>query len=208
MNQQDKISNQIKNSTEVLEKACEICLESFNVLSTENAFLDCGCVIHSDCFMNFLENGINSRDINFNCPSCGKKINPKVVNLCLEESPVLLTKYNKFEIEEYMLMHKDEVSCCPTPDCSYMFIYKEGNDSHKFECPNCQKKYCLKCKVKYHEGDTCQEYYNREHKDEIDAKHDKKFHVYVTKKNFKCCPKCGIFVERIEVLITFLSLGM
>ncbi len=138
----------------VLEKACDICLESFNVLSSENAFLDCGCVIHSDCFRNFLE------------------------------SPVLLEKYNKFEIEEYTLKHKDEMSYCPTPYGSYMFIYKKGNDSHKFEYLNCQKKYCLKCKVKYHEGDTSQEYYNREHKDEIGTKHDKQFHYYVTKKKF------------------------
>jgi len=70
-----------KDNKETLEQTCNICLDVFNILNIENACLDCGCVIHMECFNNFLEVGINSRDINFKFPNttCQKPINPKII---------------------------------------------------------------------------------------------------------------------------------
>lgn len=56
----NNISNIQNNNTEYncnftsLAK-CQICLDDYNIVDDENAFLGCGCVIHSDCFRSYIE---------------------------------------------------------------------------------------------------------------------------------------------------------
>ena len=52
--------------------------------------------------------------------------------------------------------HPEDISCCPTPGCNYAFIYEEGDDL--FLYPLCNKEYCLKCKMNWHEGKIYEEY--------------------------------------------------
>ncbi len=47
-------------------------------------------------------------------------------------------------------------SWCPTADCKYVFIIDPGNLD--FTCAVCKKRYCLSCKVEYHNGQSCKEY--------------------------------------------------
>lgn len=50
-----------------------------------------------------------------------------------------------------------KVSWCPAPNCRYAYINPEILHS-KFDCPLCEKNFCLECRVEYHKGLTCEEF--------------------------------------------------
>lgn len=54
----------------------------------------------------------------------------------------------------------DDTSWCPTPDCRYAFFWdlEEGEAGAEFNCPLCEKNYCMQCRVEFHKGMTCKEY--------------------------------------------------
>ena len=174
-----KINEMIKlqeHTNVKLDELCDICLDKFNLLDPNNAFLDCGCVIHLACFKEYIETVIANRTIKILCPnsSCKKLLNPKMIVKALESSPELLKKYEKWDLEDYASMNNKDISCCPTPDCDYMFFYVNNNNDNdtKFSCPICYEEYCFKCKTNYHHDETCTEYRKRV---EGDSKYDAEF---------------------------------
>jgi len=69
-----------------------------------------------------------------------------------------------------------------------------GGIPEDFNCPECTKHYCIRCKVIYHENQTCEEY-------QIGADPDKNeaaFEELVKGKEFKQCPHCTAWVEKSE----------
>jgi len=85
-------------------------------------------------------------------------------------------------------------SCCPTPDCSYVF-FKTNNDSSDFGCPVCKKRYCLACKIDYHSGSTCEQY---QAWSVANGTADDLFTDFVVGHKFKKCPGCQRWVEKDE----------
>jgi len=185
-----------------LEELCDICLEKYNILDPKNAFLDCGCVIHLNCFQEYLETLISNRTITILCPNsiCKTPINPKIIRKSIESNQNLLTKYEKWDLEDYASKNFQDISCCPSPDCNYMYFYIHNNDT-KFSCPICYEDYCLKCQVNYHDGETCNEYYFRTHRKQIENENQYKFFDTIHRFNYKKCPTCRYFVEKTEVSI-------
>ena len=96
----------------------------------------------------------------------------------------------------FIMQHPDDVSCCPTPGCNYFFIYEEGDDH--FECPLCDSEYCLKCKSKWHEDQTCEEYRKSIISKQKEKKLDDLFFEFVRGSKFKQCPYCRHWVEKNE----------
>jgi len=84
-------------------------------------------------------------------------------------------------------------SCCPTPNCDFMFEF-DKTDGTDFKCPSCKKKYCLVCRVPFHEKMTCKEYQitNTETEDDI------KFKNFVKGAKYKMCPKCNFWVSKTD----------
>ena len=54
-----------------------------------------------------------------------------------------------------------DIHKCPTPDCKHTFYYPsrdpkvEDIERADFLCPDCDIRYCLKCKNKFHLSETC-----------------------------------------------------
>ena len=138
---------------------CLICLEEYLIANQDNYYLDCGCIIHNTCFDDYIENAINAGKVPIKCPYCSKEdINELYIKDSLNKNNKinLIEKFEKFNMNYFIMQHPEDISCCPTPGCNYAFIYEEGDDL--FECPLCKKDYCLKCKTNWHEGKTCEEY--------------------------------------------------
>lgn len=173
-------------------KNCEICFEDFNEYDSLNYELECGCIIHNECFDDYIKNCVENNNIPILCPKCKIEVHPNFIyeSLNVNGHKDLIEKYEKFSMNNYVLEHKDSYSCCPTPGCEYMFFFEEGEN--RFLCPMCNKEYCLFCKETWHKGMTCQEYIDS--KDE--KKLDEKFLNFVKGKNYKVCPKCGVWVEK------------
>lgn len=129
------------------------------------------------------------------CPYCNNfEINEKDIRFSLTQyqEEELLRKLDKLIVNNYVMQHPDEASCCPTAGCDYAFIY-ERDDDH-FTCPVCGREYCLKCKSNWHNGKTCKEY--RKGLKNINT--DDKFYQFAKGQKFKQCPYCHFWVEKNE----------
>ena len=175
-------------------KNCKICLDDFDENDIMNYELECGCIIHYTCFDEYIKNSVENNNIPILCPYCKIEIHPNLIydSLHTNGHQDLIQKYEKFSMDNYLLNHKDNYSCCPTAGCEYIFFFLEGEN--RFLCPLCQKEYCLSCKDIWHKGMTCNEYL-----DSKDVKKcDEKFLKFVQGANYKICPKCGVWVEKTK----------
>ena len=172
-------------------KKCEICLEDFSLLDCTNYFLNCNCIIHNKCFDELVKNAVESNNLPIKCPNCGINVHPNFIEDSINNAnPQLLSKYDKFSMNNFLQNNSDEYSSCPTPGCEYMFFFEPG--AINFLCPLCGKNYCLNCKDEWHRGMTCQQY-----KDSRDVnKLDNQFFQFVKGAKFKMCPKCKFWVEK------------
>jgi len=153
---QEEVNNDIE---------CQICTDKFNFLDQENAFLDCNCIIHGLCFTSYIENEVTQNNLPINCPnqSCRKEVNPGIILKLIKNNETLFKKYEKFTLSYYQKT-KEDIFSCPTPDCDYVFF--NDQEQNRFDCPKCKNSYCLKCNVKFHANQTCQEY-NRMNKEQV-----------------------------------------
>ena len=181
---------------------CLICLEEFNLAEELNYFLECGCIIHYKCFDNYIIQSINSGKSQIKCPYCNKvNINENYIKdaLIQNKREDLLAKYEHFSMNYYIMNNPNDVSCCPTPGCDYVFIYGENNK--EFLCPNCNKKYCLSCKTEWHEGKNCKEYQEMLETSKLAkdvGKLDNLFLKFAKGSKFKQCPYCKHWVEKTQ----------
>jgi len=84
----------------------------------------------------------------------------------------------------------DEFYHCPTPDCTFICCIEEGP---RFNCPECNKSYCVNCKTDWHDKLKCEEYQQlkRDQGDDV-------FENFADQMKYVRCPKCKVFVERIS----------
>ena len=181
---------------------CLICLEDYEIALPENYYLDCGCIIHASCFDDYIENAINSGKVPIKCPYCNKEdINEIDIKDSLNKNNKinLIEKFDKFIMNYYIMQHPEDISCCPTAGCNYIFVYEDGDDY--FECPLCKNEYCLKCKIKWHEGKTCEEYKEMKKMEILgkdESKLDDLFYNFAKGSKFKQCPYCRNWVEKTD----------
>lgn len=55
----------------------------------------------------------------------------------------LVDKFYDYSLQKYVSTHADEISCCPTPNCTYAFVQDEGEEDNVLTCPLCKKKQIL-----------------------------------------------------------------
>ena len=176
---------------------CIICTEEFVENKIENPKLDCGNYVHGTCFIEYINEELNNNRFPIRCLICTKnkrhEINYKMIIDCLlfYNKKNLAIKLENMSLNYLARNNPDEVSFCPTAGCNYMCFY-DKNEYH-LDCPLCKKSYCLKCKSEWHENKTCKEYQLSIKKDD-----DIKFEEFVKGNNYKKCPKCKRWVEKIS----------
>lgn len=143
-------------------------------------FEACSHIFHGDCLREYLKSEINEAKFPLHCPlvECKKEI--KVSELKNLLSPELQHKFEERTLN-LAVDHQDDLSWCPTPDCTYAFVFEEGQT--KFTCPSCSKDYCLSCRMPFHNNQTCAEYRVSNNF----SKDDEKFMKFVKGKKFKQC---------------------
>ena len=181
--------NKIEIVPQVENGECPICLGEYNLLDELNYFLDCTCLVHADCFNDYVNSSIQENKLPIMCPICKKsEVNQKYIYDSLRSTgnSELIDKYEHFLLNYFMGKSKGKVCCCPTPGCGYMFI--NDTNEEKFICPMCENAYCLRCHVPYHEGRTCNQYKN-------DPMYDTAF-LKLAKSIYTQCPSCNFWVEK------------
>jgi len=141
-------------------RKCFICLDTFEVdfmQSLSECASDHPVNICIECMKDYFISSIENRQVLIKCPipSCKKYATPDDLELLLEKKHIDL--FESHALASVIDTNRDFCHCL-TPDCDYSFLYEKGTDSPDFQCPKCQKRYCVNCKVGYHVGYTCEEY--------------------------------------------------
>jgi hypothetical protein len=157
LQQQEDIAEKelLKKADEDNKAECEICFDKINM--NDLIPLDCcGHSYHPKCLYQHFGNMIEERKFPLNCPSCRIEVTATDVRGFL--TPELIKKWEDYTFKKLIESNPKDYSYCPTPDCPYVFVWEQERDSNLFECPRCTNKFCLNCKCKFHDNQTCQEY--------------------------------------------------
>ena len=154
-------------------------------------FDQCGHLFHPDCAKSYFNSKIDDKSLPLKCPLPECKLDIAISDIQMILLPEEFQKFEKFTFDLYIEKNNDSYNCCPTPNCPFVYQWVPMG-GFEMNCPVCEKKYCLKCKVEFHEGQSCKEY---EINHKIDP-NDDKFLKFVRGKHFKQCPKCKYWVER------------
>ena len=148
--------------------------------------VNCMHVFHKECISLSIKAKIKNNELEILCPmdDCLKKLSVEDMHTFLDKS--LITKYYELTFKEYVSLNHKDTSWCPTPNCNAVFMFL--NNTNYYECPACKIEYCLKCRVQFHTGLTCQQF--------KDKGVDKSFEEFVKGAKFKQCPQCNYWVEK------------
>ncbi|KAF4355294.1 hypothetical protein F8388_026564 [Cannabis sativa] len=96
------------------------------------------------------------------------------------------------------LLMECEKFYCPFNDCSAVLVREIGEDEviMESECPICHRLFCARCNVVWHSGIECEDY-QRLNEDER-GNEDLMVREMANQKNWKRCPRCKFYVERID----------
>ena len=198
--EEEKVSQDFINS--MLEKEeeknqgsvktdCPICLDN---LFSQDVFplSNCEHLFHIECLESYIIEEIKKRTFPIRCPQpgCKQEIAEDEVKDALQAHIEYQDIYDEYYIKFYLESNPKDFYYCPTPDCGFVFCLAEGP---RFNCPECQKHYCMSCKTEWHERLECEEYQKLKK-----AQGDDVFVEFAKELKLTRCPKCEIFVERIE----------
>ena len=150
----------------------------------------CCDLYHVDCLREYLNLEITEKRVPIKCPKCEDIFQESDLRERLDNE--MFGKYQKFLMDNLVMNNPDEFSCCPTPDCAYVFM---PNGQSRFLCSLCNQDYCLNCRVNYHENITCEEF-QKSFKESGYGESDKQFFSFVKGNKFKQCPNCKYWVEK------------
>ena len=199
-NQKSQVINSINpniKSPIINMQKCEICHENFNIYANSIYELQCKCIIHRKCFDQYIKNSIENKKLPILCPKCKIEIHPNVIYDSLYSNNLndFVKKYEKFSMDLYVMNHKDEYFCCPTPLCNYVVCHDKN--AIKFNCPMCKKSYCMLCKNIWHDKMNCEQYkiflkQNNNLNKKVCGTKNLGLEKYIT------CPSCQAWIERKE----------
>ena len=180
--------------------ACAVCL-SDDVAPAAGRRLFCGHVFCADCLGGLVASavaaGLADGGEGLRCPtlSCLEPLSGADVDRCAPDAATA-ARFHALAFERYVARSAgDGMGCCPTPGCTFAFVWDETN--RKLACPLCAKQYCLVCKCDWHAGQRCEARAaalaaaggaGGEGEDGLAA--------LARKGKWKLCPRCGAWIER------------
>ncbi|WCJ42874.1 RING/U-box superfamily protein [Euphorbia peplus] len=176
-----------------MEFMCEIC---FDPKPKDDSFPIKGCS-HSyckDCMANYVGSKLQDNISQISCPvpKCSGFLEPHDCRPILPQE--VFDRWGNALCEALIL--GSQKFYCPYKDCSLMLVDDGSETVRESECPNCRRLFCAQCKVPWHAEIECAEF-QKLHKDERE-KEDIMLMKLAGNKHWMRCPKCRVFVERIE----------
>ena len=149
----------------------------------------------------YIARQIDTSTFPINCPDhkCRKNIqNKDIESLLTKEEYERFTRFEWKWTRDCIRGTKE----CPSPNCDFYVEVETDDGENKFNCPSCEKTYCLTCKVAFHEGLTCEEYAKKEGimtANQINNMHlieDDQMLELAAKLNYRQCQQCKFWVEK------------
>jgi hypothetical protein len=164
---------------------CTLCLsDAVPVEATQR--LRCGHGSCRDCLTDYCLHSLEERHLPITCPArdCGVELSERELETVMD--PSQMERYRTHLLALFLERNGNAFSCCPTPNCEYMFHFGQGD--RDFLCPQCHRHYCLSCKAPYHARQTCAEYQQ--------SKTEANFEALALDNKWKQCGGCKGWVER------------
>ncbi|OMJ68483.1 hypothetical protein SteCoe_34049 [Stentor coeruleus] len=164
---------------------CQICLsksEDYNHIGCKDNFC-------TSCIFLLLENYITSSYVfpeELLCPSCLSIIPDELIKKISSESLYnkMLEQREKLEIQK--LVTEKKAFYCPINICEG-FGYLLPNEKIT-ACKKCKFSFCIDCNKSVHPLVAC----------EVSTLEDSKIEDLIQSQNWKKCPNCGVFIEKIH----------
>ncbi|XP_030507507.2 E3 ubiquitin-protein ligase RSL1 [Cannabis sativa] len=187
---------EIGQSSEIF---CEICTER---KPTDEIFPNASCTHSycSDCIGRHVASkiGESSAVAVVACPGldCGG-VHELEIESCRSILPKEIVEKWDEALCEALLMECEKFYC-PFNDCSAVLVREIGEEEviMESECPICHRLFCARCNVVWHSGIGCEDY-QRLNEDERGSE-DLMVREMANQKNWKRCPRCKFYVERID----------
>ncbi|KAL3623560.1 hypothetical protein CASFOL_032376 [Castilleja foliolosa] len=174
---------------------CEICTDE----KPKNAIfrvLGCRHFYCSECMKKYVASKLQDNVIAINCPvsDCKGSLEPQHCTSILPKQ--VFDRWSDTLCEAVILA--TEKFYCPFKDCSALLVDdKNGlNDEVivESECPECNRLFCVQCKVAWHAGINCSEF-QKLNKDER-TNEDIKLMNLAKRKKWMRCPGCRIYIQK------------
>ncbi|CAD6224967.1 unnamed protein product [Miscanthus lutarioriparius] len=178
------------------ELYCAICMETVHI---GEFFPIDGCThtFCTSCVSQYIAAKVEENVLSIGCPDPGCKDGVLHPDVCRDVIPAqLFQRWGAALCDSSLGSLK---FYCPFKECSALLVHDPGHGEAlitNVECPHCCRMFCAQCKVPWHHGVTCTEF-QRLGKDE-QGREDLLLRKVAQKSKWQRCPKCKIYVERIE----------
>ncbi|GJN33987.1 hypothetical protein PR202_gb22618 [Eleusine coracana subsp. coracana] len=190
---EDSPSNSKKKRSRSEYFDCAICFEK--VQSSEKFLVShCAHAFCNTCIGRYVAAKIGENVAMIGCPDPECKKGSVEIDLCRGIIPSeLFDRWNIVLCEDIVGGDK---FYCPFKDCSALLINDGAVEINETECPHCHRLFCASCRVPWHHGIKCKEF--KKLGDDEKGQDDLALKKLADKKKWQRCPKCKMYVERID----------
>ncbi|KAL6067205.1 X-linked retinitis pigmentosa GTPase regulator isoform X1 [Balamuthia mandrillaris] len=173
---------------------CPVCMDDVEY-GDAHSLARCHHTYCKLCLQQYFMTKVSSKEFPILCPDpkCKTEVLPTDAKAVLDQDS--LDKFERFSLSAMVEKNQDMYSCCPTPGCSYVFVWMKGDDPH-FRCEKCRKHYCLSCKTEWHKELSCLQMRRSAEWALLNMKADALFEELVTGRKYKQCPECRFWVGK------------
>ncbi|GJS27087.1 zinc finger, C6HC-type containing protein [Tanacetum coccineum] len=181
-------------SSKIADRFCDICMDAKTESEMFRNTKVCGHMFCFDCIRGHVAAKIQENITKVGCPNpnCRGIIGPEACRLFVPRE--VLERWEDALCESLIL--GAEKFYCPFKDCSALLVNDGGGAVTSSECPHCNRLFCARCKVTWHSGISCSEYQSLR-LDQRDPS-DLILRELAKNKNWKRCPGCRFYVEKIS----------
>ncbi|CAI8607819.1 unnamed protein product [Vicia faba] len=182
-----------KYSTQLKQSYCSICMEAKPVIEMfKNQ--NCSHSFCEDCIGRYLTTKIQDNISWVNCPEPSCKGTLEAYH-CISIIPKDVFDRWENTLCEISVLESQKLYC-PFKDCSAMLVNDAKEIVTVSECPHCHRLFCAQCRVSWHAGVDCREFHSLINSEQ--GREDLLTMKLAKKKNWKRCPKCNYYVEKVH----------
>ncbi|CAN6563595.1 unnamed protein product [Malus baccata var. baccata] len=172
---------------------CDFCVERVDLKDSFN-IKGCSHFYCQYCIVKFVASKLDDNVSSIICPAqgCTGSLD---LDYCRPILPTdVFDRWGKAICESVVIgPQKKNHLYCPFATCSALLIHEGPEDTNQAWCPHCKREFCAKCKVPWHTEFNCAMFQKLRDKGE-----DKMLKELAQNKNWRRCPRCNYYVERID----------
>ncbi|KAM1047400.1 hypothetical protein ACFX2C_026759 [Malus domestica] len=172
---------------------CDFCVERVDLKDSFN-IKGCSHFYRQYCIVKFVASKLDDNVSSIICPAqgCTGSLD---LDYCRPILPTdVFDRWGKAIYESVVIgPQKKNHLYCPFATCSALLIHEGPEDTNQARCPHCKREFCAKCEAPWHTEFNCAMFQKLRDKGE-----DKMLKELAKNKNWRRCPRCNYYVERID----------